>query len=83
MTWHELVEQHGKRRLQVFHASDGLRTSFRVDGSFIPDLSDLYDLHDLARVAGLKPYNMHDLGHVSSEGYVRYKSCTAPQNGKL
>ena len=34
---------------------------FRAD-RYIPDL---YDLYDLAHVAGWEPYNPHDLGHVS------------------
>ena len=28
---------------------------------YSPDLDDLYDLHDLAHVAGWEPFNLHDL----------------------
>ena len=54
---------------------------------YIPDLYDLYDLYalcDLAHhVAGLEPYDLYDLAHVSWVGSVRYRSCTTPHNGGL
>ena len=38
------------------------------------DMYELYDLYDLAHVAGWKPYNLHDLGHISWVGSVLYRS---------
>ena len=63
-----------------------LSRSFRTDISYIPDLCDLYDLYDLyyvAHDAGWEPCNLRGLGHVSWVGYVPYRFCTAPQNGRL
>ena len=40
-------------------------------------------LYDLAHVTGCEPYNLYDLAHVSWVVSVLYRSCTAPQNGRL
>ncbi|CAN0557913.1 unnamed protein product [Laminaria digitata] len=66
------------------------RTNPRTDHRFpLHDLDisgQIYlftDLYDLAHVARWGVYNLHDLGHVSWVGSVRYRSCTTSQNGRL
>ena len=44
---------------------------------------DLYDLYDLARVAGWEPYDLHDLGHVSLVGSALYISRASYHSGSL
>ena len=41
------------------------------------------DLYDLARVTGREPHILHDLGHVSWVGYVRYSSCANSRSGSM
>ena len=43
----------------------------------------LYDLYDLAHVAGLEPYSLHLLGHVSWVASVLYRPCITSHNGSL
>ena len=39
-------------------------------GRKVPDLCDMYDLYDLAHVAGWRPFSLHDLAHVAWVGHV-------------
>ena len=47
--------------------------------------SNLYDLYDLAHVAGWEPHNLHALlnGHVYWVGSVLYRSCTTCHDGRI
>lgn len=42
----------------------------------------VYDLI-FAHVAGREADNLRDLGHVSGVGYVVFRCCAAPYNGKV
>ena len=39
-------------------------------------------LYDLAHIAGWEPYILHDLAHVSWDGYVLCGPCTTPHSGR-
>ena len=43
----------------------------------------IYSSSVVAHVAGWKPCNPHDLGHISWVGSVLYRSCTTSHNGRL
>ena len=43
----------------------------------------MYDLYDLAHVAGWEPSKLHDLGRVSCVGAVLHRSCTTSHDGTL
>ena len=51
------------------------------------ELYGLYDLHDpdlycVAHVAVWKPYDLHDLAHISWVGPVLHRSCPTSHNGR-
>ena len=88
------MNQHGQWRCWM---STGAKkgTTPRTDDLY--DLYHLFPLHNLdlsgqlyswcvwsiAHVAAWEPYNLHDLGQVSWDGSVLYRSCTASRNGRL
>ena len=45
--------------------------------------SDLYDLYDLAHVAGWEPCILHDPGHIYWAQSALHRSCMTYHNGKL